>query len=331
MARATVTAVRQGRTARAKPQPSLAEAVAQVSVIVAARNAQATIARAVLSALDQIETYEVIVVDDASSDATAAVAQACDPAGERVRVIRLAKNLGPAGARNEALRCARAPLVTILDADDFMLPGRLGELVTRLGRGDFVADDLSLSMEDAPLQLTGRLIGLTGEGRLNLERFAYGNQARAGRKRREMGFLKPLIRRSFLERTGLRYDPDLRLGEDFIFYARALALGADFRLAPACGYVAVARDGSLSHSHRTADLQAFHDASVVLAADPSLDGASRRALQAHVVGLRRRLTHRRALDVRQEKGLMAGLAFVLRRPADAAYVLGQTLRDKLAG
>jgi succinoglycan biosynthesis protein ExoU len=305
------------------------QTLAQVAVIIAARNAQDTIARAIESALDQPETLEVIVVDDASTDATANIARACDPSGRRVQVISFQENAGPSAARNAALKQARAPLVTILDADDFMLPGRLGELVKAMGGADVVADDLTLSLESAPLQLTGRLIGATSARRLTLEDFAYGNIARRGERRRELGFLKPLMRRAFLERHGLGYDPELRLGEDFVLYAQALAKGAEFRLTPAFGYVAVERDSSISGSHSTAALEAFHRAASALAKEASLDGRTRRALSAHARSVEKRLAHRQVLDVRREKGLAAALAWLVRRPALAPAVIGQTIRDKL--
>lgn len=305
------------------------QTLAQVAVIIAARNAEGTIARAIESALGQPETLEVIVVDDASSDATAKVARAFDPSGRRLSVISFKENAGPAAARNAALKQARAPLVTILDADDFMLPGRLGELVKAMGGADIVADDLTLSLEASPLQLIGRLIGLTTTRRLSLERFAQGNIAKRGQKRRELGFLKPLMRRAFLERHGLSYDPELRLGEDFVLYAQALAKGAEFRLTPAYGYVAVERDSSISGSHSTAALGAFHRAASELAMDGGLDPRARRALQTHARSVGRRLAHRRFLDVRRERGRLAALGWLMRTPALAPFVVLQTIGDKL--
>src|SRR5580698_8233831 len=93
-----------------------------VTVIIAAKDAIATIGRAIVSALAQPEAAEVIVVDDGSSDGTAALARTHDDGGSRLRVLRLERNSGPAAARNLALEMATSPFVCVLDADDFMQP-----------------------------------------------------------------------------------------------------------------------------------------------------------------------------------------------------------------
>jgi glycosyltransferase involved in cell wall biosynthesis len=68
--------------------------------------------------------WEVVVCDDASSDDTADVAESF---GERVRVVRNERNLGPAGARNNALAAARGEFIALLDADDYWLPEYIAE------------------------------------------------------------------------------------------------------------------------------------------------------------------------------------------------------------
>ena len=70
-----------------------------VTFLIAAFNAEETIARAIGSALAQEGVgVEVLVIDDCSTDATAAIAESFPD--ERVRVIRLGDNRGPGGARN---------------------------------------------------------------------------------------------------------------------------------------------------------------------------------------------------------------------------------------
>jgi glycosyltransferase involved in cell wall biosynthesis len=82
-----------------------------------AYNAEATILRSVESVLAQTEpALELIVVDDKSDFPVADVlADVRDP---RLRVLRHARNRNVSAARNTALRAARAPLVSQLDADD---------------------------------------------------------------------------------------------------------------------------------------------------------------------------------------------------------------------
>jgi glycosyltransferase involved in cell wall biosynthesis len=91
------------------------EAAPQISVIVPAFQASATIERCVKALSAQTlprDQYEVIVVDDGSTDSTATRAR---QAG--ARVIRLARNMGPAAARNAGLAIARGEAVVFTDAD----------------------------------------------------------------------------------------------------------------------------------------------------------------------------------------------------------------------
>ena len=112
-----------------------------VCVVIAARNAEATIRRAVDSALQEERVAEIVVVDDGSSDATATIARDAEDGSGRLQVIELDCNRGPSFARNQAIAHSRAPLVAILDADDFFLAGRFK---TMLGGDDWdlVADNI---------------------------------------------------------------------------------------------------------------------------------------------------------------------------------------------
>ena len=78
-----------------------------VSFVIAAFNAEASLARAVQSALDQRDvTVEVIVVDDCSSDRTVDSRPRLSRP-DSVRVVALERNSGPGGARNAGVRRRR--------------------------------------------------------------------------------------------------------------------------------------------------------------------------------------------------------------------------------
>ena len=102
-----------------------------VTVIIPAYNAGRTITAALQSVFSQTyRDYEVIVVDDGSTDDTALrIAEW----GDRVTCVRQL-NGGPASARNAALRHSRGPLVAFLDADDVWLPRKLERQVAYFTR-----------------------------------------------------------------------------------------------------------------------------------------------------------------------------------------------------
>ncbi|HEX8120801.1 MAG TPA: glycosyltransferase [Solirubrobacteraceae bacterium] len=117
-----------------------------VSVIVAARDAAHTLGACLdsLLALDH-PSYEVLVVDNASSDATRTVASR--RAG--VRVLDEPR-LGPAAARNTGLQAARGSVVAFTDADCVADPAWLAELLRALdGRDDRVAGGRILATRPA--------------------------------------------------------------------------------------------------------------------------------------------------------------------------------------
>lgn len=112
------------------PHPAAPDPPPLVSVIVPARDAAATLARAIASVLAQdYAPMEIVVVDDASRDATAAIAERCAAEGARagvpVRLIRLAAPQGAAAARNAGVAAAAGEVIAFQDADDEWLPGKL--------------------------------------------------------------------------------------------------------------------------------------------------------------------------------------------------------------
>jgi glycosyltransferase involved in cell wall biosynthesis len=106
---------------------------ALVSVIMPAHNAGPFLEPALRSALSQ--TYaelEIIVVDDASADGTAATAAAIAASDPRVRVIRFATNVGPARARNAGIESATGRYVAFLDSDDVWLPEKIARQIAAM-------------------------------------------------------------------------------------------------------------------------------------------------------------------------------------------------------
>lgn len=104
----------------------------RVSVVVPAYNSAWSIERTIASVLAQtMADFELIVVDDGSTDELdEAICRAAE-GDRRVRVVKQ-ENRGLAGARNRGVREARAPLVAPLDADDVWQPEYLAATVDAL-------------------------------------------------------------------------------------------------------------------------------------------------------------------------------------------------------
>lgn len=82
-----------------------------------------------------LEDFEMIVVDDASTDGTADLVRQTADRDPRVRPLEVSDRVGAAAARNRAIQAARAPWVAFLDDDDEWLPQKLERQVTALQAG----------------------------------------------------------------------------------------------------------------------------------------------------------------------------------------------------
>ena len=102
----------------------------KVSVITPCFNYGHFLPESISSALEQdgVE-LELIIVDDASTDNSAAVAEQYASKYDQVNVIRRRSNAGPGPAFNEGLSVASGEFVVRLDADDLLTPGSLARAV----------------------------------------------------------------------------------------------------------------------------------------------------------------------------------------------------------
>ena len=122
----------------------------RVSVVIPAYNAERVLEEAVRSILVQSYTdFELLVLDDCSSDGTLALARALAAEDHRIRVVANDTNLGIAGNRNAGVQLARGELIAWQDADDISLPHRLEHQV------DFLDQHPEVGMVGGFLQFFG--------------------------------------------------------------------------------------------------------------------------------------------------------------------------------
>lgn len=207
--------------------------MARVSVIVPAHDAAAYIGEAIRSV--QAQTYadwEVVVVDDASSDDTAGIVERHGDA--RVRLVRSPSTVGPAGARNLALRHATGELIAFLDADDFWLPEYLARQVGRYEREERAEGSVGI------VACNARILAPTG-----FAEYTYWDQFRRVSPptldlllRRNFIFVSALVPKAVGEEVGW-FSTDLFGTEDHDLWIRILECG--YRLVLSSDVLAVYR------------------------------------------------------------------------------------------
>jgi glycosyltransferase involved in cell wall biosynthesis len=185
-----------------------------VSCVIPVFNGEAYLREAIDSVLAQTwGTVEVLVVDDGSTDGTAAVARSY---GHPVRYLHQ-ENAGPAAARNRGIEAARGALVAFLDADDLWAPERIARQVVALEADPRVSYTLCLIQNFWIPELEA--------------------EADARRLRREgapaPGYLAGgvLARREAFEQVG-GFDPQLGHGDSADWFLRARRAGLEEVMVP---------------------------------------------------------------------------------------------------
>ncbi|MBB6465674.1 succinoglycan biosynthesis protein ExoO [Aminobacter lissarensis] len=291
-----------------------------VSFVIAAYNAEATLGRAIDSALAQAGvTVEVIVVDDCSSDATGEFARSyADP---RVHVVALQANRGPGGARNAGLDAARGRWVAVLDSDDAVLPGRLATMISRAEQSsaEMAVDNLAVIRENGtPPEVMYPASYLEELANLTLADFIGGNVVFESTF--NFGYMKPIFLRSYLEEHHLRYDEELRIGEDYILLASALAKGGCCTVEPAAGYAYHVRSGSISRVLERHHVEAMQHADAAFEAANRLDPQARNAFTRRARSLRQAATFLSLVEHIKQRSPLKAIRTALGDPAAVRHL-----------
>ncbi|WP_136442604.1 glycosyltransferase family 2 protein [Pacificoceanicola onchidii] len=177
------------------------------SIVVPAFNASATLPDTLLSLRSQtFRDMEIVVVDDGSTDETAALVTQLAREDGRIRLVSQG-NRGLAGARNSGIHAALGEIVGFCDADDLWMPEKLAAHVEHLARAPHVGLSYSGS---ALINDAGDRIGHAQRPRLRRVR------ARHVLTRNPVGNgSAPVLRRAALE--ALRYRPHYETERDWVF------------------------------------------------------------------------------------------------------------------
>ena len=213
----------------------------EITVTMPAYNRAPFIERAIESVQAQtLSCWELIIVDDDSTDTTLDVAQSYASSDARIKVYRNDNNLGIGPTRNHALARATGRFITPLDSDDWDQPERLERLLLSADehQAQILSDDLLVVRDgdDVPSTTLSEICAepLVEPVRIDMA----GLLRRLGIERDgiALGLTKPLIDRQFLIDHKIEYDTSLDLNEDYWMLADCVAAGATFVMIPQALY-----------------------------------------------------------------------------------------------
>jgi hypothetical protein len=192
-----------------------------VTVLLPAYNAETWLREAVDSVLHQsFADFELLIIDDGSTDRTERLLG--EYSDSRIRVVRHERNRGLIPSLNHGFELARGRLVARMDADDVAQRRRLG---------------LQVAFMDAnpEVGICGTWFRLRRGWRRITVRPPTNHDEIAARLffRSAFGHPTVMLRREFLEKTGLRYDPQALHAEDYDLWVRARGLTRLANLAQA--------------------------------------------------------------------------------------------------
>jgi len=228
-----------------------------VSIMMPAYNAGKYIRRAIESVLVQTyENWELIIVDDCSTDNTYEIAASYKD--RRIRIFRNDVNIGPGPSRNEAIKNSRGEWLAYLDADDIWLPERLEKILSVVQNLDdekyFVTDILTRGFDR-----DGQLIPWKKDNLINkvdknvVNVWTFEEYLSNGHP-----IIAPVFPHSFITRRNIEFE-SLRFAEDLDFWIKLFANGLQLLIIPDSFYIYRLTPNSRTTSADFADLCHIYD------------------------------------------------------------------------
>lgn len=194
----------------------------ELSVVIAARDAAATLGEQLdaLAAQEWDGSWEVLVVDNGSTDATRALVRQAAERWPTLRLVEATAGIGPAYARNAGARLATGRSLVFCDADDVVAPGWIAAVGGALRTEEFVCGPVDIVTLNPPWLAASRGTTGTTDAAVFEGRFPFASSCNLG------------IRRArFLDAGG--FDEDLLTGEDIDLSMRMFCAGVVLAYVPA--------------------------------------------------------------------------------------------------
>lgn len=200
-----------------------------ISVIVPVYNVEKYLPRCIESILAQTHAdWELILVDDGSTDGSGEICDRYASADSRVKAIHT-RNRGVSSARNRGLDEARGEWVSFVDSDDYVAPEYLSDMKAKADDADIVVSGwrqgaIERAFPDTCILRDNYLDIFTHKAFLNI--------------------WAKLIRHEAIERAGARFEEMAKWAEDSIFFIKVLLHTNKVRLISAINYHYELREGS---------------------------------------------------------------------------------------
>lgn len=271
-----------------------------VSVIIPVYNLASMISTAIESCQRQtVSDIEILVIDDGSTDGTVAAVEKFtgDP---RVQLVKLGQNRGVSVARNLGFDRATGAWIATVDADDYISNDRLEVLVAaaQATGADMISDDEMLIHDGA----TEAYSTLSESSRYTIDPTRPVDLDQlvdceiGGPSRFRLGITKPMIRRTFIEQHQLRYDPRLKVGEDYLLYLECVLAGAKWMQIPVPQYFYVQRPDSATSRPQVPTIESKLNSCDELLERDSLSDDQRETLRRYRRNLRSILAYQRVIE-----------------------------------
>jgi len=235
----------------------------EISVIIPVYNTSAYLQECVDSVLAQtLKDFEIIIVDDASTDDSLAVCQRLYGSNPKVRILHHEKNGTAGAARNTGLEAANGKYVAFIDSDDLFMPYALACLYERAEKyqADVVhssgvylpnGDVEHIRVEDDFRMLTTDQLPLLKHEELIPHEPALRTGLWAERKL-SGGVVHNLYKRTFLNEHELRFEEDIVPGQDVMFLFRCVFYAPVYVRIPEIFYIYRRPDSSVTRTKRNA-------------------------------------------------------------------------------
>ncbi|MEO1952774.1 glycosyltransferase [Thioclava sp.] len=205
-----------------RPIPTTAPSAPLLSIVIPVHQVERYVAECLGSIQRQsLQDFEIILIDDLSTDKSADIISAFAAGDPRIRLIRGTENIGPGFARNQGMAAARGTYILFIDPDDYMPDPAHLERVIAMAETDG-ADMVRYRKRHEQLEdPSGKIIGMRKDTTETFfpDEIRQTTLARTPQIAHSRHFWNWLYRRDFLDRHGVRFLTTYREERAFLMQA----------------------------------------------------------------------------------------------------------------